>query len=84
MKTPKVRGLRSIKKDIIKLIDTYIESTLDLNGVYCNMVCPFLDVALSDYNSSVNIARDPELLNAIGTMVTKLGVSKAICIYHQV
>lgn len=39
------------------------------------MINPFCEVALSDYNSSVDIARDPEVLDVIATMVNKLGVS---------
>lgn len=75
MKTPKVRGLRTIKKDILKLIDTYVECATDLDTINENMVNPLFDVILSDYNMNVDIARDPEVLNAIATLVNKLGVS---------
>lgn len=79
MKTPKVRGLRTIKKDILKLIDTYIECATDLDTINENMINPFFDVVLSDYNNNVDIARDPEVLNAIATMINKLGVK----VFHQ-
>jgi exportin-1 len=75
VKTPKVRGLRTIKRDVLKLIDTYIECATDLLTINDNMVNPFLDTVLTDYNSSVDIAKDPEVLDAIATMVNKLGVS---------
>lgn len=39
------------------------------------MINPFCEVVLSDYNSNVDIARDPEVLDVIATMVNKLGVS---------
>ncbi|KAI9273988.1 nuclear export factor CRM1 [Helicostylum pulchrum] len=73
VKTPKVRGLRTIKKDILKLIDTYIECADDLDTINDNMINPFCEVVLSDYNSNVDIARDPEVLDVIATMVNKLG-----------
>jgi exportin-1 len=76
VKTPRIRGLRSIKSDILKLIDTYIECTNDLTIVHENMVEPFLDVILSDYNNSVDIARDAGVLDVVATTVNKLGVSQ--------
>jgi exportin-1 len=73
VKTPKVRGLRTIKKDILRLIDTFIERATDLAFVDENMVSPFLYAVLSDYKDSVDIARDAEVLDALATMVKKLG-----------
>ncbi|KAF1802666.1 CRM1 C terminal-domain-containing protein [Mucor lusitanicus] len=73
VKTPKVRGLRSIKKDILRLIDTFIERAKDLAFVDEHMVSPFLYAVLSDYKDSVDIARDAEVLDALATMVKKLG-----------
>lgn len=75
MKTPKVRGLRTIKKDILKLIDTYIECATDLTTINENMIDPFFEVVLADYSNNADIAKDHEVLNAIATMVNKLGVN---------
>ncbi|KAF7731603.1 Karyopherin transporter [Apophysomyces ossiformis] len=72
-KTPKVRGLRTIKKEILKLIDTYVECADDLNAVNDNMVGPFLEAVLSDYNASIDIARDAEVLNVLATIISRLG-----------
>ncbi|CAO3686094.1 unnamed protein product [Rhizopus stolonifer] len=71
-KTPKVRGWRTIKKEILKLVDTYIENTTDINTVNANMVDPFLEAVLSDYNSNVDTARDAEVLNVVSTIIKKL------------
>lgn len=74
-KTPKVRGWRTIKKEILKLVDTYVECTTDantINTVNTNMVDPFLEAVLTDYNSNVDTARDAEVLNVIGTIINKL------------
>jgi exportin-1 len=73
-KTPKVRGWRTIKKEILKLIDTYVECTTDIDTVNNNMVEPFLEAVLTDYNSNVDTARDAEVLNVIATIINKLQV----------
>jgi exportin-1 len=76
-KTPKVRGWRTIKKEILKLVDTYVECTTDINTintVNTNMVDPFLEAVLTDYNSNVDTARDAEVLNVIATIINKLQV----------
>ena len=77
-KTPKVRGWRTIKKEILKLIDTYVECTTDIDTVNSNMVEPFLEAVLTDYNSNVDTARDAEVLNVIATIINKLHVSRAL------
>ncbi|KAI8987014.1 nuclear export factor CRM1 [Pilobolus umbonatus] len=71
-KTPKVRGWRTIKKEILRLIDTYIESTEDIGTVNSSMVDPFLEAVLTDYNSNVDAARDAEVLNVIATIIDRL------------
>lgn len=75
IKMPKVCGLRSIKKDILKLVNTYIEGTTDLDYVKENMMLPFLGTILSDYRSTIKIAREPYVLEVIATLVNKLYVN---------
>lgn len=79
VKTPKVRGLRTVKKDILKLIDTYVECAVDLETIDYVMVEPFLETVLPDFSANVDIARDPEVLIAITTLVNKLRVRKYVC-----
>lgn len=74
IKTPRVRGLRTIKKEILKLIDAYLECADDLTRVDQHMVVPFFEAVLGDYRNSVDIARDAEVLNVLATMVNKLRV----------
>lgn len=74
---PKVRGLRTIKKEILKLIETYVEKAEDLQAVRAQMVPPLLDSVLVDYNRNVPGARDAEVLKAMSTIITRLSV----CIY---
>ncbi|CEP17678.1 hypothetical protein [Parasitella parasitica] len=70
-KTPKVRGWRTIKKEILKLIKTYVECATGLDVVN-DMVGPFLGAVLPDYKTNVDAARDAEVLNVIATIVNKL------------
>ena len=74
-KTPKVRGLRTIKKEILKLVDIYVEKADDLQMVNESMVPPLLDAILLDYQRNVPDAREAEVLNVVTTIVHKLRVS---------
>ena len=71
---PKVRGLRTIKKEILKLIDIYVQKADDLEMVNTNIVPPLLDAVLVDYNRNNADARDAEVLNVMTTIITKLHV----------
>ncbi|POR31722.1 Exportin-1 [Tolypocladium paradoxum] len=71
-KMPKVRGLRTIKKEILKLVETYVEKAEDLQAVRAQMVPPLLDSVLVDYNRNVAGARDAEVLKAMSTIITRL------------
>ncbi|KAI9764098.1 MAG: Karyopherin transporter [Candelina submexicana] len=71
-KTPKVRGLRTIKKEILKLIDTYVQKADDLEMINNNIVPPLLDAVLVDYSRNVPDARDAEVLYVMTTIITRL------------
>ncbi|KAM7190533.1 exportin [Rhypophila sp. PSN 637] len=72
-KMPIVRGLRTIKKEILKLIETYVDKADDLHSVRMQMVPQLLDTVLVDYNRNVPGARDAEVLRAMTAIITKLG-----------
>ncbi|ORX53573.1 nuclear export factor CRM1 [Hesseltinella vesiculosa] len=72
-KTPKVRGLQAIKKEILRLIDTYVSCAKDATMVYNSMVGPFFEVVLTDYQRGVDLAKNPDVLGVLATMVDKLG-----------
>ena len=74
-KTPKVRSLRTIKKEILKLMDTYIKKSEDAEGVNQNFIPPLLDAILGDYNRNVPPARDAEVLNVMTTVTNRLKAS---------
>ena len=73
-KMPKVRGLRTIKKEILKLIQIYIEKSDDTEMINTNIVPPLLDAVLIDYNRNVPDARDAEVLDVMTAIITKLSV----------
>lgn len=71
---PRVRGLRTIKKEILKLVNTYVERADDVNMVHDNLVPGLLDAVLTDYSRNVPDAREAEVLNVMTTLITKLHV----------
>lgn len=60
----------------MKLIDTYVEKSDDLEMVNANMVPPLLEAVLIDYNRNVPDAREAEVLNVMTTIIHKLHVSE--------
>ncbi|CCE61572.1 hypothetical protein TPHA_0A04970 [Tetrapisispora phaffii CBS 4417] len=72
-KTPKVRGLRTIKKEILKLIEIYISKARNLDEIVKDLIEPLLNAVLEDYLNNVPDARDAEVLNCMTTVVQKVG-----------
>ena len=77
-KTPKVRALRTIKKEILKLVETYIRRAEDLEGTNANLIPGLLEAVLVDYQRNVPAARDAEVLNLMATIIGVLGVSRSV------
>ncbi|KAF2759610.1 hypothetical protein EJ05DRAFT_303808 [Pseudovirgaria hyperparasitica] len=73
-KMPKVRGLRTIKKEILKLINIYVEKADDLEMVHQSLVPQLLEAVLLDYKRNVPDAREAEVLNVMTTIINKLHV----------
>ncbi|TKY89290.1 hypothetical protein EX895_001821 [Sporisorium graminicola] len=71
-KTPMVRGLRTIKKEILRLVETYVKRAEDLESVNSNLIPSLLDAILGDYNRNVPAARDAEVLNVMATITSRL------------
>ncbi|KAG8705419.1 Karyopherin transporter [Ceratobasidium sp. 395] len=71
-RTPKVRSLRTIKKEILKLMETYVKKAEDLDTLYSNFIPPLLEAVLGDYNRNVPHARDAEVLNVMATITSRL------------
>ena len=78
-KTPKIRQLRTVKKEILKLMETYIRKADDIEAVYNNFIPPMLDAVLGDYSRNVPAARDAEVLNVMATITSRLDVCLLSC-----
>ncbi len=74
-KTPKVRSLRTIKKEILRLVETFMRKAEDLENTNNSLVPGLLEAVLVDYQRNVPPARDAEVLNLMATIITVLGVS---------
>ena len=67
--------MRTIKKEILKLMETFIRKTEDLENINNSFMPPLLDAILGDYNRNVPAARYAEVLNVMATITGRLGVS---------
>lgn len=67
--------MRTIKKEILKLVETYIRRAEDLEGTNANLIPGLLEAVLVDYQRNVPAARDAEVLNLMATIIGVLGVS---------
>lgn len=72
-KTPKVRGLRTIKKEILKMIETYINQAENLEEIVRDLTSSLFGAVLEDYSSNVPDARDAEVLRCMTALVAKVG-----------
>lgn len=81
-KQPLIRSMRTVKKETLKLISSWIERSLDKQMVIDNFIPPLLDAVLLDYQRcAVPSAREPEVLSTISSIVAQLKVRncKNIC-----
>jgi exportin-1 len=73
-KTPIVRSLRAVKKDVLRLVEAYVQ-TCDNGPVFVeNFVPVLLDAILSDYNQSIEQARDAEVLSVTATIISRFSL----------
>ncbi|XP_042903085.1 exportin-1 isoform X2 [Parasteatoda tepidariorum] len=73
MKQSKIRGMRSVKKETLKLISGWVSRSGDRHMVLDNFIPHLLDAVLLDYQKcSVPAAREPEVLSAMATIVNRL------------
>jgi len=72
-KTPRVRNLRVIKKETLKLMEVYITKSEETSQIITHLMPPLLSAVLIDYNNNVEQARDAEVLSSMATIIAKLG-----------
>src|SRR5690606_16695159 len=62
---------RSVKKETLKLVETFIQKTADPQIVCQSFIPPLLEAVLMDYKSSIADARDPEVLSLMTVIINK-------------
>jgi exportin-1 len=71
-----VRTMRSAKKEVLRLLITFIESSgppeSDPQALAEGFIPPVLDPILGDYQRNIPNARDPEVLTLFTTVIEKL------------
>ncbi|CAI2165301.1 1535_t:CDS:10 [Funneliformis geosporum] len=72
-KTPRVRNLRVIKKETLKLMEVYITKSEETSQIITHLMPPLLSAVLIDYNTNVEQARDAEVLSSMANIIAKLG-----------
>ena len=60
-RTSLLLNMRTVKKESLRLFETFIEKTEEPQVVYRNYVPPLLEAVLGDYKSNIPDARDPEV-----------------------
>ena len=71
-KSTHVKSLRSVKKAILRMIETYVDTTEDLSTFRSQYVPAMMDPILGDYSRNVPDARDSEVLSLFTTIINKL------------
>ncbi|KAI6658071.1 Exportin-1-like isoform X2 [Oopsacas minuta] len=75
MKDPIIRSVRTVKKETLKLISSWVSRAEDPQLVRTNFLPPLLSAILLDYNKNVAEAREPEVLSCVTAIVDKLETS---------
>ncbi len=73
-KFPTTRGLKTIKKEILKLVGVYVAQADDLDMVHKQLVPKLLETILLDYKQNIPDAREPEVMNVMTAIINKLNV----------
>ncbi|XP_027355224.1 protein EXPORTIN 1A isoform X2 [Abrus precatorius] len=70
-RTSYVKLLRSVKKETLKLIETFLDKAEDQPHIGKQFVPPMMDPVLGDYARNVPDARESEVLSLFATIVNK-------------
>eukprot|EP00993_Chasmostoma_nieuportense_P007598 NODE_86_length_3321_cov_122.116468_g80_i0.p1 GENE.NODE_86_length_3321_cov_122.116468_g80_i0~~NODE_86_length_3321_cov_122.116468_g80_i0.p1 ORF type:complete len:1072 (-),score=349.09 NODE_86_length_3321_cov_122.116468_g80_i0:63-3278(-) len=67
-----VKGMRAVKREILRLVQEFIERNEDPELVTGTFIPPLLDAILMDYKCSAPDARDAQVLSLMAVVVRKL------------
>ncbi|QCD91785.1 exportin-1 [Vigna unguiculata] len=70
-RTSYVKLLRSVKRETLKLVDTFLDKAEDQPQIAKHFVPPMMDPVLGDYARNVPDARESEVLSLFATIVNK-------------
>jgi exportin-1 len=71
-KTSVIRAMRSVKKETLKLFETFIQKTSDLSVICQNFLPPLFEAVLLDYKAGIPDARDPEVLSLMTVIINRV------------
>ena len=80
-KTPLIRGMRTIKKEILKLVETFVLKNENDKQVMDTFIPSLFEAILGDYKRSIDLARDSEVLSATASIIGKLKVRSACLLF---
>lgn len=66
---------RSVKRETLKLIETFVDKAEDLPHIGKQFVPPMMDPVLGDYARNVPDARESEVLSLFATIINKYACS---------
>eukprot|EP00164_Ancoracysta_twista_P001438 GFYU01001874.1.p1 GENE.GFYU01001874.1~~GFYU01001874.1.p1 ORF type:complete len:1068 (-),score=427.51 GFYU01001874.1:237-3440(-) len=67
-----VRLMRTVKRETLKLIETFIERAEAKDRVMAEFIPPLLDPVLGDYHRNIPAARDPEVLSLFACIINRM------------
>lgn len=71
--TTKIRLLRIIKREILRLMQCFIQNTRDSNIIIMDVLTPFMNATLNDYQTSSSELKEYELLKCLTLILKKCG-----------
>lgn len=70
-----IRAYRMVKREILRLLQTFIHSSVDNNFVSQTIIPPLFSAILDDYQNNHPDARDPEVISLISVVIEVLKAS---------
>jgi len=67
-----IRSMRAVKRETLKLLQTFVQNSTDTDVVLEKFIPPLLEAVLGDYQSNIPDARDPEVLSLITAIINRL------------
>ncbi|KAL3311369.1 Exportin-1 [Cichlidogyrus casuarinus] len=72
MSQPLIRSMKAVKKATLNLLSCWIQRTNQPNIVVDNLIPPLIDSVAIDYEQNLPLAREPEVLSLMATLVNSL------------